>query len=195
MKAMNKLKFNKRPLSWSAISSFEYNPQQWYSKYILHTPPSDSIAMDFGKKFAKSVENRTPLVPVTIYEEVEYPLKTTFNKIPLVGYLDTYKPHTAFREYKTSKNIWTQEKCDNHGQLKMYALMLYLIHKVKPEDLTIHLDCIQTKEFGNFEVAFLDNTIHSFEVKLNMKDILLFGSRIMKTVDEMNNFIKSYPLD
>lgn len=187
-----KLDFDKRPLSWSAISSFEYSPEQWYSKYILNTPPEDNLAMAFGKKFAKSVEDRKPLVPVTIYKEVEYPLKVVFNGIPMVGFIDTYEPHTAMREYKTARTLWTQKKCNEHGQLSMYALMLYITHKVKPEDLTIHLDCIQTVEDGDFKLSFLDNKVHSFEVKLTMKDILLFGSRIMKTVKEMEEFVKNH---
>lgn len=148
--------------------------------------------MQFGKKFAKSVEDRKPLVPVTIYSEVEYPLKVVFNNIHMIGFIDTYEPHTAFREYKTAKTLWTQQKAQDHGQLKMYALMLYITHKVKLEDLTIHLDCIQTKENGNFEISFADGKIHSFEVKLSMKDILLFGSYIMKTVDEMNKYVEEH---
>lgn len=186
------LMFQNRPLSWSAISAFGYNPEQWYSKYILNEPPADNLAMQFGKKFAKSVEERKPLVPVEIYSEVEYKLETAFNDIPLVGYIDTYEPHTKFREYKTARKLWTQDKAYNHGQLRMYALMLYLIHKVKPEDLTIHLDCIQTKEDENFKIDFFDSKVHSFEVKLTMKDILLFGSHIMMTVDLMKAYVENH---
>ncbi len=188
---MQLINFNKRPLSWSAISSFEFSKEQWYSKYILNEPAPDNLAMEFGRKFAKSVEDRKPLVPVTIYKEVEYPLKVVFGGIPMVGFIDTYEPHTALREYKTARQLWTQKKANEHGQLAMYALMLYITHKVKPENLTIHLDCIQTVESGDFVVDFLDKSIHSFEVKLTMKDILNFGTRIMRVVKEMESYTQS----
>lgn len=192
---ITKFDFNKRPLSWSAISSFEYSPEQWYKNYVLHEARTESLAMVFGKKFAKSIEEGKPLAPVEVYSEVEYPLDTTFNGIKMCGYVDTYEPHTKFREYKTARQIWTREKALTHGQLKMYALMIYLIHKVKPEDLQIHLDCIQTRDSGNFEISFIEPIkVHSFEVKLTMKDILLFGAHIMRTTDNMQRYIKSYPL-
>lgn len=184
----------KRPISWSAISSWEYNPDEWYRKYILKEPVEENMAMIFGKKFAKSVEDRKPMVPVEIYKEVEYSLKVMFSQIPLVGFIDTYEPHTKMREFKTARQIWSKEKAEQHGQLKMYALMLYCTHKVKPEDLTIHLDCIQTRENSNFSIEFMEPVkIHSYEVRLSMKDILLFGSYIIKTVNQMEKFVESYP--
>lgn len=186
------LNFKNRPLSWSAISSFEYNPEQWYSKYILKQPSVDNLAMQFGKRFAESIEKREPLVPVDIYSEIEYKLECSFNKIKMIGFIDTHEPHSAFREYKTARTLWTQDKCNDHGQLKMYALMIFLIHKIRPEDLTIHLDCIQTKEDENFKIHFYDSKVHSFEVKLTMKDILLFGSRIMKTVKAMQEYVDNH---
>lgn len=149
--------------------------------------------MLFGKKFGKSVEDRKPLAPVEIYEKTEYPLNIVFNNIPLVGYIDTYKPHKAFREYKTTKEIWPEKKVKDHGQLKMYALMLYVQHKVKPEDLTIHLDCIQTQESGDFEIDFIKPfNIKSFPVKLTMIDILNFGLQIKTTVKEMELYAKNH---
>jgi hypothetical protein len=112
-----------------------------------------------------------------------------FNGIKMTGFIDTYEPHTALREYKTSKAIWSPEKAKDHGQLRMYALMLYVQHKVKPEDLTIHLDCIQTVESGDFTLSFVEpHTIHSHEVKLSMLDILHFGQRIMKVVEDMEAY-------
>ncbi len=187
---ITKFDFNKRPLSWSAISSFEYSPEQWYRRYVLREAGEENDAMRFGKKFAQSIEARKPLAPVEIYSEIEYPLKTIFNGIKMTGFIDTYEPHTKFREYKTARQIWTQDKAQEHGQLKMYALMLYLEHKVKPEDLTIHLDCIQTRDSGKFEISFVEPIkIHSFEVKLTMKDILLFGGYIMKVTNAMQKVI------
>lgn len=181
-----------RPLSWSAISSFNYNPEQWYNKYILGKKDPETEAMKFGKAFGKSCEARKPLAPVTLYKDVEYPLNVVFNGIPLIGYIDTYEPHTAFREFKTSNKVWTKNKALSHGQLRQYALMLFIQHKVKPEDLKIHLDCIQTIETGDFKVEFLKPiVVHTTEVKLTMSDILSFGSDIKETVKQMGEYFES----
>lgn len=193
---MNKLDFKKRPLSWSAISSFQYSPEQWYKKYILNEKQEENLAMAFGKSFAKSIEDGKPLVPVEVYSKVEYPLKVVFNGIPLIGFIDTFDlEKKKMREYKTARTVWTKKKAQDHGQLKMYALCLYIQHKVKPEDLTIHLDCIQTEENGNFEVNFTQpHKIHSHQVFLTMADILNFGLLINKTVEEMRQYVENYRL-
>lgn len=183
-----------RPLSWSQISTFEWNPKDWYAKYVLNLKPHESSEMSFGKKFADSCEARKPLAPVTLYSEVEYPLKVVFNGHPFVGFIDTYDKKThAFREFKTSKKMWTQQKAQDHGQLQMYALCLYITHRVKPEDLKIHLDCIQTQQNGDFSIDFIKPfNIKTFEVKLKMQDILRFGVRINNIISEMDEFVKKH---
>lgn len=194
---MNKTNFKefikKRPISWSSLSSWEYNPKEWYSKYILNERPTENMAMIFGKQFAKSIEDRKPMVPVEIYKEIEYPLRVMFSGIPLVGFIDTFDlENKKFREFKTSRSLWSEEKAKNHGQIFMYCLCLYIQHKIKPEELSIHLDCIQTKENGNFGIEFVTpiNKV-SYEIKVTMKDILLFGSYIIKTVNLMEKYVKS----
>lgn len=179
----------KRPLSWSAISSFEYNPEEWYNKYILNIQPQPNKEMVFGKKFAKSCEDRKPMAPVTLLSHMEYPLSTTFNGIPLIGYIDSYEPHEALREYKTGKNPWTQEKADNHGQIDMYALQLFIQHQVKPEDLDIVIEWVPTKENGDFTISLVDPVVvHKFPTKRTMSDILRFGARINNVVKEMGKY-------
>lgn len=188
------LDFNKRPLSWSAISSFEYDPAQWYSKYILHETPTDSAEMRWGRMVADSFQTKTPLAPVTLYPVVEQKLSVVFNDVPLVGWIDTYDPKTHnFREFKTGKRPWTQKRADEHGQLQMYALMLYVTHKVKPENYTIHLDWLPTKANGDFSIDFVKPiVVHSFQVKLKMSDILIFGNRINNTIKAMQEYVDKH---
>ena len=182
-----------RPLSWSALSSFEYDPEQWYSRYILGEKGPESHEMKFGKIVANSFGTDKPLAPVTLYPVVEQPLKVVFNRIPLIGFMDTYDPKTHnFREFKTAKTLWTKEKAEAHGQLRMYAMMLFITHKVKPEDYTIHLDCIQTIEGGDFNLNFVKPfNIVSYQVKITMQDILNFGARINKAVKEMEVYAQA----
>lgn len=189
MISIYKEKLKTRPLSWSQINTFYYDPEKWYDKYILgkdSEPPSPE--MEFGKVFAKSCEDRKPLAPVTLYSEVEFPLEVNLGDIPLVGYMDTYEPNKAFIDHKTGKKEWTQKRVNEHGQLKMYALMLYLMYKIKPEDLKISLEWIPTKNDNGIVTLVEPIKVHHFDVKITMADILKFGTYIKKTVQQMESY-------
>ncbi len=189
---MNKDFFKNRPLSWSAVNTFLYDKEEWYQRYIKGVKSVPNDRMSFGKVFGKAIEDRKPLANVVIYKEVEYPLKARIFGIDLTGFIDTYEPHTAFREYKTSVSLWDRNKAIGHGQLKFYALCLYLMHKVKPEDLTIHLDCIQTEETMDDVRLVVPHTMVSHEVKLTMKDIMEFALLIKNTVAEMKSYTQEH---
>lgn len=179
-----------RPLSWSAISSFEYDPNQWYEKYVLKIDPPVSPAMEFGKLIGGQYERDELLAPILPREEVfEYELRTTFNKIPLIGYIDAYTPHTSLIELKTGKKAWDQKRADTHGQIDMYLLQLNLIHKVRPEDVLCRLLWLPTMYDERFRLKFVDESVvHIFETRRTMLDLLRFGKRINDTYQAMKEY-------
>ena len=193
-----------RPLSWTSISLFncEYSPkgkEEWYNKYILRQPTRETAEMVFGKLMADSIENGSPLAPVTTYDTIEHKLQGTFGGIPLVGYMDTFdlKTKSRFREFKTGTKPWTQSRADKHGQIDMYLFMIYLLYGIKPEDVTVHLDWVPTvrTENGDFKVdiQFVQPIeIHSFETKRTSEQVLLFASSLKKTWAEMQRFAETY---
>jgi len=189
--------FNKRPLSWSAIYSFEYDPEQWYRRYVLNEPQEPSREMIFGKKIGTMLEKDPTFLPQIVrLSKMEHPFKVVFNKIQMVGYADTFcdKTFKALGEYKTGKKAWTQKRVDEHGQIDMYLLMNWITNKIKPEDVDITLTWMPTEETGGFEIVFvepIESNIKVFKTKRTMMDIINFGNRIKKTVEEMNNYIKS----
>lgn len=194
MKAMKKMKenFKKRPLSWSQINNFKYNPDKWYKKYILDIKDEISTPeQDFGKIFAKSCEDRKPLAPVTLYSEVEYPIFSTLEDIPMIGYIDTYEPLKAFIDHKTGAKEWTQKRANEHGQLKMYALMLYLNFKIKPEDLNIAIEWVKTEKKDNVVSLSEPITVSKFNVDISTADILIFGNYIKTTVNKMERYAQA----
>lgn len=178
-----------RPLSWSAISSFEYDPEQWARKYIDHIEEPVSLAMAFGKEIGGHYEHDTLLRPELPREEVfEYKLETIFNGIPLVGYIDAYTPHSSLIELKTGRKAWDQKRADTHGQLDMYLLQLNLIHKVRPEDVRCRLIWLPTYE-ANGKVKFVNaDDVRIFETKRTMLDLLRFGKRINDTYQAMQEY-------
>jgi hypothetical protein len=193
-----------RPLSWSALSSFDYDPEQWFKRYILGEKQRENSRMIFGKVIAHSIEMGRPLVPFTIIngepikgKNVEHPFKVMFSGVPLIGFADTFD-HVSFKklgEFKTSEKGWDQTRVDQHGQITMYLLMNYITNKVNPEDVECFLEYAQTYEDSNFKIKFVKPVkIYHFKTKRTMADILRFGKYINDTIDAMQKYVESRQL-
>jgi hypothetical protein len=169
--------------------------------------------MVWGKKFASAIEQAKlkhptdtilkikmgkQTIPVHTYSKVEHPFKVVFNGIPLVGYADTFCDETKrkIRDYKTSKVKWDQAKCDEHPQATMYVLMNYISHKIPPEEVEFVFDVYKTREHGDFTVSFAEPIVPtSYTTRRTMTDILRFGQRINKTVEDMITYANSREKD
>lgn len=207
-----------RPLSWSAISSFEWNKGQWYAKYVVHgkcqrddvekgtvgfcvvagfpDPECPVVKKTIELIFGSYVDKRIQDDPTYLPELVRYPIlqhemRGTFNKIPLLGYADTFSPLTNFyalRDYKTGRKPWDQKRADQTGQLTMYMFMLYLRDKIKPEDIEAYIDWLPT-HIVDGKIAFIEPvTIHSFKTKRIMREVLAFGQRIKDVWQQMEEY-------
>lgn len=177
-----------RPMSWSAISSFNFSKEQWYKKYVLKEEQPTSIEMEAGKKIGESFCTPNPMAPVIVYPEMEYKLEAKIDDILLVGYADSWHPEKKLlREYKTSrkKGYWNQQSVNLHGQLTMYAMMLFLSEKIRPEDITIHLDHIPVHIIDGKVEVVQPVIINTFETKRTMVDILKFMNYIKETRQNM----------
>lgn len=182
-----------KPLSWSAISSFKYDHEQWYKKYVLGEKQKVSPQMTFGNTVGESLATDNPMVKKIVrYKHMEYKLLVPFNDIELVGFIDSYdNEKKLLREYKTSSSTkkWNQASVDDHGQLTMYALMLFIQDKVVPETLTIHLDYIPVEEtFEGEMIISRPHTINTYKTQRTTKDILEFGASIKQVVKEMEEY-------
>lgn len=70
-------------------------------------------------------------------------LKDGKRKIPILAKLDTMKADgSAFKEYKTGQEPWTQKKADQSGQVTFYSATLFIKNGKIPAD--IELDYVQT---------------------------------------------------
>ncbi len=191
------IKWKARDLSWSQISSFEYDPEQWYRNYWMGVRDKPSAEMLFGSKIGKKLEKDPEFLPmIPRSTTMEYKFQAEFNDLILVGYADSFCDDAlTLREYKTGVKAWDQKRVDTHGQITMYCFMHYLTHKIKPEEITCTLHWMPTKkiEHGDFtvEISFVDdieNNIMHFETKRTMREILEFGTRIKKTVKLMESY-------
>ena len=188
-------------ISWSSYSSFLWDKEQWYQVYVKGKK-TKSPELEFGKKIADSMSTKKPLAPFTRLAEVEHEFDEMFGKIRIVGSMDTFLktrksdnlPMKAYcGEFKTGKKAWDQKRANEHGQLKMYALLLWLQMKIKPEDQTWCLEWIPTQETGDFKIEFVKPIkVHRFYVKITMIDILRFGSEVKKVHKEMTAYVKNH---
>lgn len=186
----------KRALSWSAISSFEYDKEEWYRKYVLGIKPEDNKEMAFGRKFAQSIESGKPLAPVLTLSAVEHPFQVSFNGIPLIGYADSFcdKTFKKLEEYKTGKKIWDQKRADEHRQIDMYLLMNLITNKIRPEDVECAITWIPTQENGDFSISFVEPIrVHRFVTKRTTAQVLKFGAYIKNIYKDMELYAATHP--
>lgn len=195
-------RWKERQYSWSQHSSFKYDPEQWYQKYILGIESPKTPELEFGSMVGKKLETDQTFLPQIKRNNVmEHEFRCMFNGIELVGYADSFCTITnkELQEYKTGVKPWDQKRVDEHGQITMYLLMHYLITKTRPEDLDITLWWMPTKrqENGDFtvEISFIEpieKNIKFFKTKRTMKDILSFGVEIKKTYKKMELYALSH---
>lgn len=189
-------------MSWSAISSFEWNKGQWYRKYVLKELPEMTPELEFGSYIDKRVQEDPKFLPNLVrYPVMQHKMTGTFFGIPLLGFSDTFQPphfsntktgrpginkiSPKVRDYKTGRKKWDQKRADETGQLTLYTFMLYMMDKIKPEDVELYIDWMPT-HYADGKIAFIkEGDIHSFKTRRTMQQCLAFGQRIRDTWAEM----------
>lgn len=183
-----------RPLSWSAISSFEYNPEQWYESYVLNKRQT-SPEMTFGSKIDKQIQDDKTFLPdLPRYQHMQYKMNVMFNNVPLVGLPDGIDfDKGLLADYKTGKKAWNQKRADETGQLTLYLLLVYISKKIKPEKFRCLIHWLPTADQGDFTIDFAKNfEVKTFETKRTMRDLLMFGVRITKTLEAMEDYCNNH---
>ena len=189
-------RFKTRPLSWSQLSTFAYNKDDWYKRYVLNEADPPNAAMLYGSVVGDSIGTEKSMVPTLVPAGVkEYELRGNIDKIHMVGFADHYCPNTlVLNENKTTDkpNKWNQKSVDQHGQLTMYALLLFLQDRVKPETVTMYLNYIPVEVGNDFIYRLPDPpTYTAIPTKRTTLDILNFITYVQKTVVEMEAFANS----
>lgn len=194
------LNFKDRPLSWSQISSFEYSPEKWYSRYILNEKQKESDEMKFGKEIGKRLETDSTFLPqIERLSKMEYPFKVEFGGLPLVGYADSFCDITfkKLKEFKTGKKEWNERRVREHGQIDMYLLCNLLQNKIKPEDVDVELVWLPTENHWTKGISFvepIEKNIKTFKTKRTTSDITKFKTRLLDTVNAMQAYVDKIDL-
>lgn len=191
--------YNKdRPLSWSGISSFEWNPKQWHDKYVLKIKQEDTPELIFGSWVDKRIQSDKKFLPhLERFPIMQHKMFMDFDGIPMIGYADHFdRTGLRLKDDKTGRKKWDQKRADETGQLTLYAFFLWKMEKIRPENMKFSIDWLPTHYEDN-KIAFIESdhkklvptTIHT---KRTMKDILEFGTRIKDTWKKMEAYATRY---
>lgn len=185
-----------RPLSWSAVYSFEYDPEQWYQRYVLGIKDVASPEMEFGKMVGDRLAKDSNFMPmIDRLGKYEHELRCNISGYSCIGFMDSYDPKTKMRmdEFKTSRNPWTQKRADEHGQIDMYLLMHYLITSVRPESMSVRLWWLATRLNGDYTVSFVPGMKPlMLPTKRTLVQVLKFGTRLKRVAKEMEVYARTH---
>ena len=188
--------WKERPFHWSQISSWEYDPEQWYKQYWLGIPQEMNKELTFGKMVDDRIQEDPSFIPLLErYPIQQHSMSVMYNGIKLNGTADHFdRKGRRLKDDKTGKKEWTQKRADETGQLTMYLLLIYISEKIKPEEMTCYIDWLPTVENGDFTLTFRDNPPKpiTFKTKRTMADLLQFASYIDSVRKEMAAYGKNH---
>ena len=180
--------WKKRKVSWSQIASWEYDKEQWFSKYVLGEAQDSNAQMEFGKVIGERLASDPSFLPEVLrYKVFEKEFNAKLSDFIITGYLDSYCPYTHnFYEYKSSSNPnkWNQRSVKLHGQLLFYCGLIFLNHKIIPKKISLFY--IPVRMNGEFKMELNKGSkIQSFPVEYTTIEVLKFLNYIKKTRKEM----------
>ena len=160
--------------------------------------------MDFGKVFAENIEkrekHRDPVMDMMLQSIPKLPcaeygldavIKSKHGKFKVVGKLDQFDPETGdFDEFKTGYRKWTQGTAQEHGQMKFYAMMVYLkmgITNSKKTLVWIETRLNENVYTGEVSNITLTGNIRRFTVGYTLADILSFMNEVSDVAKEISD--------
>jgi len=154
--------------------------------------------MRLGKRLSEALETQEKTGDETLdnllslfpnYPKREYEIKAPLDgvDVPLFGRLDCFDPKRLRIGEIKSGRLWTQKMVDESGQLKMYALLVWLKYKRMPAEIMLHWARTQYNDNGELEFA---GEVESFETKITLEDVLIFSGRVREAWAGIKNLCK-----
>jgi len=187
-------------LSWSQINLFERSPELFAQKYLLNQEEQSSEAQRFGKRFAQALELQQKTGDDALdhlvnifpnYPQREFQIEAFLDgvDVPLYGILDGYDAkRLRIGEFKTGR-LWTQEMVDGSGQLKMYALLVWLKFQQLPGEVMLHW--AETRYIEGTGIGFTGE-VKQFEARITLEDLATFSARVRLAWDGIKTLSALY---
>lgn len=188
-------RFTDRPLSWSQLQAFQYNPADWYANYILGVKEPPNSLMLAGSRIGDAIGTDTSPIDNTLVPGTkEYTVTGTVDGISMIGHLDHWDSATlTLNENKCSdkKGRWTQKKVDDHGQITMYVMLLEQQDGVKVEDVTCYLNFILLEQVGVSYDVGNPPVLRRFQTRRTKEQVTQFMEDTKRIVALMHEYAEA----
>jgi hypothetical protein len=194
------LKLPKEHLSVSQINLWESDPIAYQKKYFIGIPDPPSPFLEFGKQFAKDIEDYAAGVQrdfnfpegfldmTLIYPHVEYKLEHDFGDFKMLGYIDNMsKDYELVVDFKTGTAPWSTQRLQQSLQMQTYSLILWYKFGVMPTSVISYW---KTKLKG--KTLSWAGEHESFMYVFNTEELTAAEARIRKAAKEISEAYERY---
>jgi len=185
-------------LSYSQIQLWKSDKKRYIELYFNNRNELrlSNSGLEYGKIVADALEQGTEtndlltdtamslIIKYDIRDqEIRTEIKTKHGAVGVMGRPDTMDSVTkAFREYKTGRVKWTENKAQKHPQMVFYAMLIYLAHGVILKEA--YLDWIETVEENG--IVKPTGRLETFRVTFTFMDIMeciAMTTRVAKEIE------------
>jgi hypothetical protein len=194
------LKLPKEHLSVSQINLWESDPIAYQKKYFIGIPDPPSPFLEFGKQFAKDIEDYTAgvqrdfnfpegfLDKTLIYPHVEYKLEYDFGDFKMLGFIDNMsKDYELVIDFKTGTAPWSTQRLQESLQMQTYSLILWYKFGVIPTSIISYW---KTKLRG--KTLSWAGEHESFMYVFNLPELAATDARIRRVAKEISEAYERY---
>ena len=201
------LKLPKEHLSVSQINLWESDPIAYQKKYFIGIPDPPSPFLEFGKQFAKDIEDYSKIfsskeitpqrdfnfppnfLDITLlYPHVEYKLEHDFGDFKMLGYIDNMsKDYEIVVDFKTGTAPWSTQRLQESLQMQTYSLILWYKFGVIPTSVISYW---KTKLQG--KTLSWTGEHESFMYVFNTEELTATEARIRRVAKEISEAYERY---
>lgn len=204
------IKYNlpRKRLSWSQLSLWLKNKDQYRQRYYMDGPAFESKETIFGREMAELFEkgeSHPVLDKVPRYSSMEHKIEIDVGGVPFLGYIDSFDPKTnSIIEMKTGKEPWDDVRVHKWDQLTTYSLLAKLAYgKVDPVVKLVWIEThyapklqkigSRTIEAEGDELAFTGK-IQVFERRIKEWERILMKKTILFVAQEISKDYTNWQL-
>lgn len=194
------LKLPKEHLSVSQINLWESDPIAYQKKYFIGIPDPPSPFLEFGKQFAKDIEDYAAgvqryynfpegfLDKTLIYPHVEYKLEHDFGDFKMLGFIDNMsKDYEIVVDFKTGTAPWSTQRLQESLQMQTYSLILWYQFGVIPTSVISYW---KTKMRG--KTLSWAGEHESFMYVFNTEELTATEARIRRVAKDISEAYERY---
>jgi len=201
------LKLPKEHLSVSQINLWESDPIAYQKKYFIGIPDPPSPFLEFGKQFAKDIEDYSKIfsskgitperdfnfppnfLEITLlYPHVEYKLEHDFGDFKMLGFIDNMSSdYELVVDFKTGTAPWSTQRLQQSLQMQTYSLILWYKFNVIPTSVISYW---KTKLRG--KTISWAGEHESFMYVFNLAELANTDARIRRVAKEISEAYERY---